>query len=371
MGLGQREAEVLACPDPVQVATPPTLRAECRWRFHDEVREVAVGLLGVGPANRGSRARRALLRPVLYTLERRRDYFPGAFCLAAGEDRDPDVARLGAAAVEIGWSCWAHILDDMLDRADERAGHPPAHAVYGYVRAFLSIPAALAFLVLSILRCRRLPARTRLAWLWTGLTGTVCGAWGLRPAGGACTSRSYAIRWGSAFGRPVAWALVAPLSSRSTKQVRRALRRYADLHGVNERLRNDLADYFPAPGEPEPALSDFHTARVTFPAAVLMEQARGSGEGRRVREHFAARASSRLPAEEATRLLLEHGVFELCLDEMRMHLHAAQEAIAEIERAPHLTTLARFLRRWEQETLHQAEAGAARATARRARSRYR
>lgn len=328
---------------------------QSRRSFHEDVRDLAIELLAGDEHTRAAAARRRLTEPMRYTLERRRDYFPGAFALAAGAVASPADARFAAAAIEIGWA-WILVVDDLVDEARRRDGHVPAHAVFGAARSAVAVLVSFGLLFDAIARQGALSPRARLRWLGSGTLCGFGGLWGQRPPlRRRFAARPY-LRKARASGRVVEWALLAVLRELLDGPGVRALRRYTAAHGAVEKIRNDLADYCGCSAGRIARFSDFHDRRVTYPVVALMAEPLEAHERAGIERHFGSRGGPPLRLEEALRVFERHGVFDLCLDAMRAQLDAAHAAVADLTRAcPETAPVAEFLLRWERETIERTE----------------
>ncbi len=294
--------------------------------------------------------------PVLFTLERRRNFCRSGFSLAAGASiGDIEAGRLSAAAGEVAWTC-ALLLDDLVDGAEEREGHPCAHLVYGRVRTAAAACGALSAVAAKGFASGRVPLRLRLAMERFGLELLWrCGATQVPGRSRSADIASYEHQ-ARDLNNSMHWALMAPLLGRADKPLLRAAGLFADATSVNGKLRNDLLDYYGGSTESHTLFGDFEQRLVTFPVLVLLEQDLSPADRRLVEEHFFENGRSLSP-DDFVGFLEKYGATEKCLDLMWAKVDMALEAVSAIRKVCGATSwLADLTLRWTSYVISYAEA---------------
>jgi geranylgeranyl pyrophosphate synthase len=343
-------------------AAPPAtveaaaLHSTWRRRYDNEIHPLALELLGLGaPSLPAAAARSSLLAPVLDTLAGRRNMFRMAFALAAGEAAgDPDAGAAVGATAEVGWTCTL-LADDIIDRAAEREGHPPAHVVHGTLRTAAAVPLALATLGLTVGARGRLRPRSR---------------WHMVVGGGAVVARAVAsqlplrrprdLESYAAHAREVnglfRWTVTTPLRGRLPREAVRAAETFADELAVNGKFRNDLLDYRGGSSEGDTLFTDFDMREPTFPVFVLAGRELEPPERERVLGHFRlGPEAGPLRLEELLELFERHRVFAECTAIMRVHAARAEREVATIATIAGTTPLVELMRSWNDNVLAVAE----------------
>lgn len=292
------------------------------------------------------RWQRSCREPLLYTLERRRNFFRAAFSHRVGElVGQPQVGEVAAVAGEITWTC-ALVADDIIDGSTEREGHPSAHIRYGTLRASIStlIGVWTAFAGLLRRSPAAMDARLRMARLWTFLL-LRC-VWSQVPFRRTPTDLAEFAAHARNVNSSTHWALLAPVAACADRRLLTPLEAYADAISVNGKMRNDLLDYCGGSTESTTVYRDFDARQMTFPIIVLWQQCLSDTERFRIRRHFLQRwLRSSLTVSELFQMFQTHHTLEECLALMRRQADMAARAIDEIERLaplpPAVSTLLR------------------------------
>lgn len=297
--------------------------------YRDQVKATACGLArGVEAGAKG--AGESDCGPVLFTLERRRNLCRTGFSLAAGDAvGDFEAGRLCAAAGEAAWTC-ALILDDLVDGAEEREGHPCAHLVYGRARTVRAVCGTLGAIAARGLAPGPVPVRSRLAMELFGMKLLWrCGATQMPRRAGLSTVASYE-RNARDLNNSMHWSLMAPMLRRASTPLLAAASRFADATSVNGKMRNDLLDYYGGSTESISLYGDFEQRLLTFPILILLEQNLSPGDRRAVDTHFFEGGQSLSPLELID-FLEDYGVTDRCLGLMWANVDRALDAVAQID----------------------------------------
>jgi geranylgeranyl pyrophosphate synthase len=334
---------------------PKRLLGELDALYRDQVRATACELAD-GADARDRNGEGSGHGPVLFTLEGRRNLCRTGFSLAAGDAvADFEAGRLSAAAGEVAWTC-ALILDDLLDGAEEREGHPCAHLVYGRARTVTAVGRALIGLAARGLTVSAVPLRSRLAMERFGLRLlSRCIATQTPGRSGVPTIAAYERR-ARDLNNSMHWSLMAPMLGRGEPPLIDAASLFADATSVNGKMRNDLLDYYGGSTESMSLYGDFEQRLLTLPVLVLLEQDLPPGERLLVEGHFFEGGDALSPSK-LIGLLEERGATERCLDLMWSNVDRALDAVARIVAICGAESwLAELTLRWTSYVISYAEA---------------
>jgi len=299
--------------------------------------------LGDGDSGILGRFRRWLYAPLGYTLGNRRNFFRGAFAIKASRaGPHPEAAHILAASVEIAWSS-ALILDDIIDRSNEREGQAAAYRVFGTSRCLVAVGVALCGVLHQILvrapgsLSARIERTCRAVQYLTLCTLTQL------PGRGIPSIDSFR-RDARRVNISHHWALLSPLAGSQNVRLKRTLARYADHMTVSGKMRNDLLDYYGGSSEREAILDDFNARRPSFPIIVLWTQGLRSSDREMVAKHFAGTDDMR--AEQLFALFSRYDVPRVCLGLVLEELEAARLALRGAQEVKAPAELLRTLHPW-------------------------
>jgi geranylgeranyl pyrophosphate synthase len=317
---------------------------EFRRLYGDEVSVLVEPALGLGGTGWRGRWHRWLYEPLVYVLQRRSNMFRSVFVLATRPLADSAAAVPELAAwIEIAWSSIL-MLDDVFDGSTEREGHLCAHLVYGRRRCALAALAVIRRGLVSLtvwVPGSPLVRASRLA-LTLGCMGR-CLATQL-PNPRRTSSLSRYVRAGVAVNISCRWALLAAVSRSQGRDVREALRRYADAIAVLGRLRNDLLDYYGGSSERLERFDDFRSRRWSFPTLILRERPMSVADRASLAGHFTSAAP--LSERAIIELFDRYGVAGLCLERIDREVAAASAAVRSLVAAGAPASLTSTLDRW-------------------------
>ncbi|HYP26630.1 MAG TPA: polyprenyl synthetase family protein [Blastocatellia bacterium] len=325
-------------------------------RFHQEIRQQALDLIGVSRKGWLPRCRRWLLEPFIFTLEGRKNFFRTALSVAMGElIGKPGVGWIIGATGEIAWTC-ALLTDDLIDGSQEREGHVCAHMVYGRVRTFLAINFALWRVFFSLITRPPVsfPARIRMVGLSIRLL-LMCVSSQLPVVGSAGNLKAF-YKHAERVNNSNHWALVAPAIACGDREIVAAAWEYATAIAINGKMQNDLLDYCGGSTESETLYRDFKSRYVTFPILVLLEQEIDESDRDRIERYFSGHDGGALTVGDLNNLFLRYRTFQRCLDLMRDQMGAAVQAVRRIEsRLEVPEQFSRLLLTWTWDAVDWAE----------------
>lgn len=318
--------------------------------YKHDVEETALKLLGLID----DRSRwRQLLAPVTFTLDGRQNFFRSSFALAAGDAVcRRDIGRLVAAGAEIGWTC-ALMVDDMLDRSSEREGHPCAHGVYGAGHTTVAVATALGCTAATAPLVRGVRAVNKVHLESLAVSLLVRGALVQAPTYARPRSTARYLRAAHGMNNSTHWAMAAPLAPFAPAELVRLVWGYADALTFMGKIANDLADYTGGSTESTSLHKDYESRRPTFPVLLLLRSPLTPLARRRIEAHFFdRRTASGLTIEDLRDQLMDHGIFEQCVDVIDRHGRVALAlASATVHLEPAAATLARLMERWVEYVL--------------------